>query len=235
MFWKFAFNQDLWPALISVALTTILGLYSWRRRNVPGARTFAIGCLFATLWVMGVCVEIAAVVFSAKVFWLKFNSLWHLPAVTTLSCFFIQYAGLGRYLTRRNLIALFLPSALAFLLISTDHYHHLFWTSLTPGDHVIEVVGIGTWISIGFVNLLGIVNIAVLLWLAIGSKRYRWPVVLMLAGQFSGRVMYALDITYIQIFSPGVSALLIIGLSFILYALALFNFHVFDPIPMVIV
>jgi len=232
MFWKYAFNQDLWPALISAALTTILGLYSWRRRNVPGARTFAIGCLFATLWVIGVCVEIAAVDFPAKVFWLKFHSLWHLPTVTTLSCFFIQYAGLGRYLTRRNLIMLFLPAALAFLLIGTDHYHHLFWTSLTPGDHVIEVVGAGTWISIGYVNLLGIVNIAVLLWLAIGSARYRWPVVLMLAGQFSGRVMYVLDIIYIHTFSPGESVLLIIGLSCMLYALALFNFHVLDPIPM---
>ena len=232
MIWNYAYDPDLWPALISVVLTIILGLYSWRRRNVPGARAFAIGCLFGTLWVIGTCMEIAAVDFPVKVFWLRFHSVWHMPTVTALSCFFIQYAGLSRYLKRRNLFLISIPAVLAFILICTDRYHHLFWTSLAPGAYVIETVGIGTWITIGYANLLGIVNIVVLLWLAIGSRRYRWPVALMLFGQLSGRIMYLLDSIYIHLFSPGESVLFIIGLTCVLYAFALFNFSVFDPVPL---
>ena len=74
MTWYYAYSQDLWPAMISVALTIFLGFYSWNRRNVPGAKAFAIGCLFATLWVIGSILEIAALDFSTKVFWVKFHA-----------------------------------------------------------------------------------------------------------------------------------------------------------------
>ncbi len=230
MTWYYAYNQDLWPAMISVALTIFLGFYSWNRRNVPGAKAFAIGCLFAMLWAIGSSLEIAALDFSTKVFWLKFHALWQIPTVTALCCFFLEYAGLGRFLTRRNLVLLSIPALIVFSLMVTDNYHHLIWTSFSFDEYVIAKYGIGTWISIWYANLLGIVNLIVLLRLAIGSPRSRWPVALMLLGQISGRIMYVLDNLYNQLFSPGESVLVVLGLSCSLYAFALFRFRVLDPI-----
>lgn len=230
MTWDYAYSQDIWPAMISVALTIFLGLYSWNRRNVTGAKAFAIGCLFAMLWAIGSSLEIAALDFSTKIFWMKFHALWQIPTITALSCFFIEYAGLGRFLTRRNLILLSIPALLVFILMITDNYHHLIWTSFSLDVYVIPKYGIATWISILYANLLGIVNLIVLLRLAIGFRQSRWPVTIMLFGQILGRIMYVLDSYYNHLFSPGESVFVVIGLPCSLYALALFRFRVLDPI-----
>jgi PAS domain S-box-containing protein len=232
MNWHYAFSQDLWPAMISVALAVILGVYSLYRRKVPGAMAFAIGCLFAMLWAIGACMEIAAVDFAAKVFWLQFHALWQIPLVTALSCFFLEYAGFGRFLTRRNLILFAIPALLVFGLMMTNRYHHLIWTSFTLDEFVMPHYGVGTWVSILYANLLGVINILALLRLAIRAPRFRWPVTIMLFGQISGRVMYVLDSLNHQIFSPGESTLVVIGLSCSIYAFALFAFRVLDPIPL---
>ena len=232
MSWYYAYNQDLWPAMISVALTILLGLYSWYRRNVPGAKAFAIGCLFAMLWAIGSSLEIAAIDFSTKIFWIKFHALWQIPMVTALSCFFLEYAGLGRFLTRRNLVLISLPALVIFSLMVTNNVHHLIWASFSLNGYVTAEYGIASWISIWYANLLGIVNLVALLRLAIGSPRSRWPVAIMLFGQISGRTMYVLDSLYNQIFSPGESVLVVIGFSCSVYAFALFHFRVLNPVSL---
>ena len=232
MSWYYSYSSDIWLALITLALAIILGLYSWRRRSVIGAKAFAIGCLFAALWVLGSILEITATDFSTKVFWVKFQAVWQLPTVTAITCFFLQYSGLGRLLTRRNLFLLSIPPLLIILLIITNGYHHLMWTGLSMDGHVIEEVGIGSWISIGYAILLAAVNIIVLIRLAIVSPQYRWVAMIMLFGLVSGRIMYFLDSIEIYLFSPGESVLVVVGLVFTVYAFALFRFHVFDPIPL---
>lgn len=232
MTWEYAYNQDLWPAMVSVALTLYLGFFSWRRRKVPGARAFAIGCLFAMLWSIGSSLEIAAVDFSTKVIWIKFHALWQLPTVTALSCFFLEYAGFGRFLTRRNLILLSMPALVIFCLMLTDHYHHIIWSSFSRGEYITANYGIGTWASIVYANLLGLVNLLALLRLAFRTPKSRWPVAIMLFGQISGRVMYVLDSFQNRIFSPGESVFVVIGISCSAYAFALFYFRVLDPISM---
>jgi len=232
MTWQYAYSQDLWPAMISVALVVLLGLYSWYRRNVPGAKAFAIGCFLAMLWGIGTCLEISATDFATKVVWIKFHALWQVPVVTALSCFFLEYAGLGRFLTRRNLILLSIPAGIIFLLMVTNDFHHLIWTSFTMDEYVEIHYGSATWVSIGYANVLGFVNFIALLRLAIGSPRSRWPVAIMVLGQFSGRIMYVLDSLDSHIFSPGESILVVIGVSCSLYAFALFYFRVLDPVQL---
>ena len=232
MTWHYAYDQDLWPAMTSGILTIIVGFYSWHRKNVPGAKAFVVGCIFASLWVVGAIMEIAALDFSTKVFWLKFHALWQLPTVAAFCCFFLEYAGLSRYFTRRNLVLLSIPATLTFMLMATNNYHHLIWTSFSMDEYVSIKYGVGTWLSIGYANLLGIVNFIVLIRLAIGSHRHRRPVALMLFGQFSGRIMYFLDTYYNHTFSPGESVFVVIGLSCSIYAFALFHFRVLDPITL---
>lgn len=232
MTWQYAYNQDLWPALVSVTLTIFLGFTSWHRRKVPGATAFAIGCLFAMLWSVGSSLEIAALDFPTKVFWIRFHALWQIPTVTALSCFFLEYAGFGRFLTRRNVFLLSIPALATFILMITNDAHHLIWTSFSPGKYVSMQYGIGTWASIAFANLLGLVNLFALLMLAIRSPRSRWPVVIMLFGQVSGRAMYVLDSLRKHVFSPGESTFVVIGLSCSAYAFALFYFRVLDPITL---
>jgi len=235
MAWDYAYSQDIWPAIISAALTIVLGLYSWHRRNVPGAKAFAIGCLFAMLWAIGASLEISAVDFLTKVFWIKFQSVWQPFTVTVLSCFYLEFAGLGRFLTARKLLLLFVPAFLTAGLMLTNNYHQLIWTSFSLdalNDHVVVEYGIGTWISLLYVILLGLVILFALLQFAVKSPQSRWPVALISFGLISGRIMYLLNSIFTDLFSPGESVFFVIGISCSFYAYVLFHYHVLNPIPL---
>jgi PAS domain S-box-containing protein len=225
-------GSDLWPALITLALVIFLGSYGWSRRNVRAATPFAVACLFAALWIVGVVGEISAAEFAGKVFWLKFQVVWHLPAVTAIFCFVLAYAGLGRWLSRRNLILLALPPALLTLIVLSNDFHHLNWTAFRLEEHVVPTLGRLGWVFIAYGYLLGLVNVLVLMWLAVRLPQHRWPVAIMLLGQLIGHGSYFLDKLHRDALGPGGSIFLVIGVACSAYALALFRFHVFDPIPL---
>ena len=55
------------------------------------------------LWALGAAAGDLGGRFFYQVFWVKFQTVWQLPAATAIICFVLVYAGLGRWLTRRNL------------------------------------------------------------------------------------------------------------------------------------
>jgi hypothetical protein len=88
-----------------------------RRRTVPAARVFAVTCLIAVPWVAGAVMGVAAVDAAGKLFWFKFQGAWQLPVITALTCFVLEYAWPGRWLTRRNLILLSIPPLLVAMMV----------------------------------------------------------------------------------------------------------------------
>lgn len=226
----YLYNIDIWPALITLALTIFLGAYSWRRRNVPAAKPFTIACVFGGLWTLGVILELSAVNFSTQVFWKKFQAIWQLPVAAVITCFVLQYAGLGRWLTRRSYVLLFLLPLLCVLLMITNDFHHLIWTGFRMDEHVIPSPGRLYWIFISYGQLLGLINLSVLVWLAISSPWHRWPVAIMLVGQMIGRLGYTLDKLDTGLIGPGESVLLVVGVGSVAYSLAFLRFHAIDPV-----
>ena len=93
--------------------------------------------------------------------------------------------------------------------------------SLTPAGVILAAYGVG----------LVLVNAAALLWLFIRSPQHRWPVALILAGQLANRSLYVVDATHL--FWPIPLDPLAVGILLIAatYAIALFGFHIFDPLP----
>jgi PAS domain S-box-containing protein len=232
MSWSYSYDPQIWPALITLALLIVLGWYSWGKRKVPGARYFAFGCLLAALWTLGTALEISAVGFSSKVFWIKFQAPWQLPAVTALTCFVLEYAGLGRWLSRRNLVLLAIPPLLVIILIITNNYHHLFWTRFWMDGVIHQSNTVVNWIGHLYAYLFSLISVIILIWLAFRSPQHRWPIVLMLFGQISTRLLFILDYIKSGILGPGESILVMVGFLFSMYALALFRFRVFDPVQL---
>jgi hypothetical protein len=228
---SYVYDPHLWPAIFTVAITAFLAVYSWRRRKVPGARPFAIGSLFAMLWGLGTVMEISAQDFSTRVFWVKFETVWQMPTATAIMCFILVYAGLGKWLTRRNLILLAIPPLITMVIVITNDYHHLVWTGFRMGEYIIPSIGGANRFLVGYTYVLALINLIVLLWLAIRSPQHRWPVAIMLIGQIIGRGLYLLNNLYSYFMGPGESLLVVIGLISSTYAIALFRFHVFDPVP----
>jgi len=230
--WSFTYDPHVWPALVTVAVAIFLGGYSWRHRNMPGARFFAISCFLALIWVAGSLAQAAAVSFPDRVFWFKFQGVLQLPTMTCVTCFVLDYAGFGRQLTRRNLALLAVLPLLLLILAVTNGYHHLVWRGFLGDETVVPVRGMANWVFVGYAYILGAVNIAVLLKLAARSPQHRWPVSIISLAQIDGYTIYLLNASKTGFLNPPESIFLMFVLPFSMYALALFRFRVFDPVPL---
>ncbi len=231
MSWNYTYTPNIWPSLLTVLLLLTLAIYSGRKRSMPGAVPFAIGCLLAALWVAGSVLSYAAVDVGAKIFWYKFESIWQLSASTAITCFVLEYVWPGRWLTRRNLILLAIVPLLDIFLILTNDLHHLEWRSFVFEVPVIARQGAAGWFALAYAYSLGILNIIALAWLFWRSPQHRWPAAIMLTGQIAIRIVYLLGV--VNLLSSELSIdILGIGFLFLMYAIVLFGFRIFDPISL---
>jgi PAS domain-containing protein len=231
MTWNYAYTPQIWPPIITVLLLMALAVYSWHRRSVPGALPFTFALLLGALWIVSTSLKVAAVDISTKIFWVKFQAAWLLPGLTAITCFLLEYAWPGRWLTRRNLVLLSIPCLLNVGMILTNDLHHLVWQGFALDGEVIPLSGLGNWVFLVYAYGLGLVNLVVLVWLFIRSPQHRWPALLMLAGQVAGRVVYGLGA--VQVTHPNPQIVVIASWFPIpMYAIALFAFRIFDPIPL---
>jgi signal transduction histidine kinase len=231
MSFSYAYTPQIWPSVITALLLFALTVYSFRRRSVPGALPFSFALLFGVLWMVGASLEVAAVDASAKIFWIKFQAVWLLPSATAVTCFLLEYAWPGRWLTRRNLILLSIPCLLNFGIILTNDLHYLAWQGFARDGKVIPLNGPGNWVFLVYAYGLSLVNLVVLAWLFIRSPQHRWPVALMLTGQIALRVIYALEAVQIIRSDLPIEAITF-WFPIAMYAIALFGFRIFDPIPL---
>ncbi len=232
MTWSYVCDTHVWPALVTIAGAIFLGSYAWRHRKMPGARFFAISCLLVFIWVAGSIGQASTIDIPGRIFWLKFQGVWQLPTLTCITCFVLDYAGFGRWLSRRNLILLAVPPLLFLLLAVTNDYHHLAWRGFLTDEFVVPVRGIANWVVVGYAYILALVNIVVLLRLAARSPQHRWPAAIILFAQIDAYTIYMLNAVKTGFLNPPEWIFLMFLLPFSMYALALFRFRVFDPVPL---
>jgi signal transduction histidine kinase len=226
----YAYTPAMWPPLLGGLLLAVIGLYSWRRRDMPGARWLVAGSALGVLWLLGITLQTAAVGPATKLVWFKFQAAWHLPALTTSACFVLEYADPACWLSRRRIAALWLPPVLFALAVLTAP--QLLWTSMqVSAEGLIRLertVGIGLL----YIYALGLllVTTAAFLWLFIRSPLHRWPVSLMLTGLLVAYALYLLDRAYSV--SPAVNlTVAAVVVLWSLQAIALFGFRILDPLP----
>ncbi len=231
MTWNYAYSPNIWPSILSAILLLALAIYGVRRRNMPGVTSFVMANLFAVAWAMGSVMEIAATTLATRIFWLKFQAIWMLPSSTAMTCFVLEYAWPGRWLTRRNLALLSIPPLLLLGMVLTDHMFHLMWRSFNLDGSSFSQLGLGGWIGIIYSYGLVFLNIGLLAWLFLHSPPQRWPVAIMLTGHIVFRILFFMHrVNLIHFDFP----LDLIGLAFLAltYAIALFGFRIFDPLPL---
>jgi PAS domain S-box-containing protein len=228
----YTYTPGIWPPLATAIFVAALGLYTWRRRNVPAGKPFVAISLFATLMLLGIALEVAAIASATKIIWYKFQFVMQMLAVTGGTCFTLEYANPGRWLTRRNLTLLAVPPLLTVLLILINDSQFI-WRRLEfrPDGSVAPYYALPGAILLAYAWCLVLLNTAAFLWLFIRSPQHRWPVALMLFGQIAGRVIYLFDIAHLR--SPTLLDLTVFAVlaPWTAYAVALFGFRIFDPLP----
>jgi PAS domain S-box-containing protein len=228
----YAYTPAIWPPLVAAVLLAAIGLYAWRRRDAPGAKPFVAISVLSILILLGIAFEAAAVAPAMKLAWYKFQFVLLVVAVTAVTCFVLDYAYPGRWLTRRNVILLSIPGLLC-LIMAVINDSQLIWRQLeggADGSVMLKYAPAGA-ILVAYGIGMALFYLAVFLRLFVRSPRHRWPVALMLLGQFVSRILFLLDNAH----PPALSGLDLMTLSIVwpwtTYAIAIFGFHILDPLP----
>lgn len=225
----YAYTPQIWPSVFTVILLIALAVYSWRRRNLPGALPLAIYCLLGLPLLAAKVIGYLAVDFETKIFWFNVEYPWWLPGTTAMTCFILEYAWPRRWVTRRTLALLSMVPLLGLALLFTNDFYNLSFRGYGFNGSVVPLYGPVGWVFVVYNLGLRAVSIIALVWLFVRSPQHRWPVVLILLAETVVGVLLVLD-PFIQeswFFYVPDKAIPVVAC-----AIALFGFRIFDPIPL---
>ena len=231
MTWPYSYSAGIWVPVFTVFLLIALSVYSWRGRGVPGALPFAIASLFTALWAVGSVIESAAINPEVKATWVRFQAIWQLHATTAITCFILEFAWPGRWLTRRNLILLSILPLLNVVAILTDEFYHLEWRGFGFDGSVIPLYDQANWFFLAYIYGLGLFNLIVFAWLFVNAPRQRWPAIAMAIGQIATGMAFLLEVAGISRSTFPIE-MLAVAVLFLVYAMVLFGFHILNLVPL---
>jgi PAS domain S-box-containing protein len=167
---------------------------------------------------------------AVRVLWFKFQTVLLIPTVTAVLCFVVEYAGLGRWLTRSTLVVLAVaPLALLFLVL-TNHLHHLVWTRTWFDAYVHTDNGPAFYAARIYIYVLSVLHLLTLLWLFVRSPRHRMIVAFLLVSLLSTRIAFVLEAVNWSSTVPIDPMIVFVTFAALPYAMAVFRFRMFDVV-----
>jgi signal transduction histidine kinase len=225
------------PLLIGTGLAWGLSFAIWRRRPAQGANAFTLLMLVTGGWSFFYALEIAAPSLDAKLLLagVQYIGITTLPVFWLI--FLLEYTGREKWLTRRNVILLFVLPTITTVLALTNTQHTLIYTgvSLVPYDGFMMLVatrGGWFWVHTAYSYLL-LVSATVLLLrtFLISPQTYKGQIVIMAFGTLTPWVANALYLSGLSPF-PGLDltpfAFAISGAAF---AWSMMRFRMLDLVP----
>ena len=125
MAWEF--QLYLFTLLVAVGLAVMVAMLAWQRRATPGATPLALIMLAVAVWAGLTLLELAVVGFQSKLFFGKLEYLGIANVPPLWLVFALSYCGLQRFLTRRNLILLWIIPVITVVLALTNDLHAWMW------------------------------------------------------------------------------------------------------------
>lgn len=225
------YTPYFWLIVTSIAFLVVLVICCIRRRTAPGAVPLSILMALTIPWVLANGLLLAGKDGAARIFWFKLHGIFILPMATASLCFVLEYAGLGRWLTRRS-IALLAVVPLAFaMLILTNGMHHLVWTRIWFDGSIVVHRGPAHWVAIGYGFFLSLLQLVVLVRLFLQSPRHRWMALWLILALVSSRGASVLEIAFRNPAAPLNLMVLILPLTLLPYVFAIVRFRMFEVVP----
>jgi len=229
--WSYEYTPYIWAVLASVTVLTLVLIQAIRYRSAPGGAPSAVLVTATILWMAARGLSIAGADDTVRIFWFKFQAALLIPIVTAGACFAVEYAGLGRWLTRSTLVALAVAPLAFLFLILTNNLHHLVWTRTWFDAYVRTDYGPAFHAARVYVYLLSLLHLLSLLWLFVRSPRHRMIVAFLFVATLSTRIAFVLEAVN---WSPTVHIdplIVFVTIATLPYAVAVFRFRMFDVVP----
>ena len=124
---QFAYSYLILVPLVTLAVTLALAARAWRYRSSPAATTFMVLMSALACLSLAVILEHASVGLASKILWVKMSYFGVAIIPSTWLAFTLQYAGMEKWLTRRNLAILIILPVLNLTMV---------WTNEVQSPHV---------------------------------------------------------------------------------------------------
>lgn len=222
---------------LSTALLLGVIFIAFRHMNVRGARYFILLLLALDVWALFTGLEYAVVEPGWKIIFGKFEYLGIATVGPTWLMFALSYNRKEKWLTRFNIISLFVISAVIVIVAFTNELHGLLWPRITPssaipGANLIYDHGPAFWFVIVFNYLNLAMGTFVIVDNALRARDvYRWQMVGLVV---SAIIPWVGNIIYVSNLSP-VPGLDLTPLAFtvsaIIISFSIFYLGLFDLVP----
>jgi len=232
-------QSTLWISVLLIAsvMNAFFAVYAWHhRRSKIGAIPYIGIVLSLTFYSLGYAFEINSSTLEGVIFWLRVEYLGvsFFPALWLVLVF--EYIGADKLLNRTLVAALFIIPVITLILHYTNSAHHLFYKEIlleTKGEFSIAVLtkGLWYWIHLAYTYFSLIYgNLLLMQTYRRVAASYKLQVVCMMAGSL---LPLAGNFIYLAGYSPwGIDlSPFMIAFSSPLYAWGLFQFRLFDLVP----
>ena len=229
------FSEYTVAMLFTLVMALMVVFMLWRRRFSRGAIYLLLLEIAVAEWAVTGALKAAAVTESAKYFWVACT---YLGVTTTPSLFFLfalSFSNLDHFITRRNVILLFIIPAVSILLAFTNQHHQLLWTGMNidPANFTF-IFQYGPWFRVLIVFVYTLLTGGILLLfysLTQYSSLYQYQVILIslaALAPFAGNIIYVFELSPIKgvDWTPVATAL-----TGFLLAVGLYRFRMFDLVP----
>ena len=213
-------------------LTVILSVYSWKRRDVPGAITFAALIAACMEWVIASAFSVSSPDLDTKILWVQISYLGGATSALAWMIFSIQYTGQAKWLNRRRILALSVIPFVTILLIFTNPSHHLMWTRVWFDQYVRVTHGSWYWVFISYSYILSFYGLwRLFTFFRRSTQPYRSQALAVILGGF---IILVWDILYIShaafTLNPEISFGVVL-LSTLIFGWGLFRYRLLDIVP----
>ncbi len=206
-------NQLSIAYMVPVLITGILGILTWIQGLGRQVRLFLFLNFAVFLWAVTETLIVSSTTLAGISFWLKIQYL-AIPMVPVLWLLVImRYTGRENQVTLRNAALLSIFPLITFLLVCTNSYHHLYYSSVgidTSGLYPLQSLARGPWF-----------------WLHIA---YSYSLIVLSLGLLLYRLVYKQTIYRGQTMTLLIACLIVMA-SNISYIARLFPFANVDPSP----
>jgi PAS domain S-box-containing protein len=235
MHWQY--TPYIFPLCVAAAVSVTLALFTWRRRSAPGAITLVWLMLAVAVWTLLYALRLSSVDLATKLFWAKARYLGIVVTPTAWSLFALQYTGREKWLTRRNLALLAIEPLCVLLVVWTNDWHGLYWSS-TRLEQVGSLViletthGVAFWLHTAYSYMLLLAGTFLYLQtLARSPRPYRGQSLALLVGALAPLAVHVIDILGLNPFphlNPTPFAFVLAGIALFW---GLFRFRLLDIVP----
>jgi two-component system cell cycle sensor histidine kinase/response regulator CckA len=223
--------------MVTALASAILAIHIWQRRPAQAATTGALLMLAISVWSLGYALELGSQRLAAKLFWSNVNIAGFASVPVLWFVFVVQFTHRDRWLTRRNLTVLALPSLITLALTWTNQIHGLIRTVVGLDSSGLlpvldQTYGLVFWVFWIYTSLLMMAASAVMLCaIATSPRMYQGQFTTLLLGAlvpWAGSLMYVLDLTPF----PGLDLTpFSFGIAGLMVAWGLFRHGLFAIVP----